>query len=142
MMAGTISTVSVTDPLLLAGIVLAVIGFVLLLIGEGAYGLLEVPSLLSNTLSYTRLLAVGMSSVGIAFTVNTMAGMLAGAGIIGMIGAALVFLGGHAINLALGILAPGLHALRLHYVEFFQKFYEGGGRIYNPFGYIRKYTED
>lgn len=87
-------------------------------------------------------MAVGMSSVGIAFAVNTMTSMLAGAGIIGLIGAVVVFAIGHSINLALGILAPGLHALRLHYVEFFTKFYKGGGKIYDPFGYTRKYTED
>jgi V/A-type H+-transporting ATPase subunit I len=63
-------------------------------------------------------------------------------GILGIIGAVLVFVLGHTINLVLGIIAPGLHALRLHYVEFFQKFYKGGGRIYDPFGYMRKYTEE
>ncbi len=142
MMAGTIGALSVTDPLFLAGAALLVFGLILLIIGEGPIGILEVPGLMSNTLSYTRLLAVGMSSVGIAFAVNTMVGMLAAAGIIGIIGAVVVFVIGHTVNLALGILAPGLHALRLHYVEFFQKFYKGGGRIYDPFGYIRKYTED
>jgi V/A-type H+-transporting ATPase subunit I len=97
---------------------------------------------MTNVLSYTRLLAVGLSSVGIAFAINTIVGMLAAAGVIGLIGAIVVFIIGHTVNLALGIIAPGLHALRLHYVEFFQKFYKGGGRIYDPFGYIRKYTEE
>jgi V/A-type H+-transporting ATPase subunit I len=142
MMAGTIGALDATNLLFLSGAIMFVVGLVLLLMGEGVTGILEVPGLLSNTLSYTRLLAVGMSSVGIAFAVNTMTGMLADAGVIGMIGAVVVFLLGHTINLALGILAPGLHALRLHYVEFFQKFYKGGGKIYNPFGYIRKYTEE
>jgi V/A-type H+-transporting ATPase subunit I len=142
MMAGTIGALSVTDPLFIAGAAIFIFGFILLLIGEGPIGVLELPTLMSNTLSYTRLLAVGLSSVGIAFAVNTIVGMLAGAGIIGIIGAVIVFLIGHTVNLVLGIIAPGLHALRLHYVEFFTKFYKGGGRIYDPFGYIRKYTED
>lgn len=142
MLAQALPSFSVMDPLFLAGLVMFCVGFGLLLIGEGAYGILELPGLMSNILSYTRLLAVGMSSVGIAFAVNTMAGMLADAGIIGMIGAVLVFALGHTINLLLGIIAPGLHSLRLHYVEFFMKFYKGGGRIYDPFGYKRKYTED
>jgi V/A-type H+-transporting ATPase subunit I len=150
MIAGDMGAISLTNPLFIIGAVLFLIGFILLLMGEGIYGILEVPSLLSNTLSYTRLLAVGMSSVGIAFAVNKMVTMMMPAdlssisliGILGLIGAVLVFLLGHGINLVLGIIAPGLHALRLHYVEFFQKFYKGGGRIYDPFGYIRKYTEE
>src|SRR5271157_33809 len=142
MMAKSIGSFSVLNPLFLAGAILAVCGIALILMGEGVIGILEVPTLMSNTLSYTRLLAVGMSPVGIAFAVNKMTGMLVGAGIIGLIGGVFVFILGHTINLVLGIIAPGLHALRLHYVEFFTKFYKGGGKIYNPFGYNRKYTEE
>jgi V/A-type H+-transporting ATPase subunit I len=142
MITQALPTFNVMDPLFLAGAAMFIVGFVLLLMGEGATGILEVPGLMTNVLSYTRLLAVGMSSVGIAFAVNTMTAMLAGAGIIGLIGAVIVFLIGHTVNLVLGIIAPGLHALRLHYVEFFMKFYKGGGKIYDPFGYTRKYTEE
>lgn len=142
MMAQALGSINFMDPLLLAGAMMFVGGFVLLLIGEGATGILELPGLMSNILSYTRLLAVGMSSVGIAFAVNTMTAMLASGGILGLIVAVIVFVIGHTINLVLGIIAPGLHSLRLHYVEFFMKFYKGGGKIYDPFGYIRKYTED
>jgi V/A-type H+-transporting ATPase subunit I len=142
MITQTLPSLNMFNPLLVAGAVMFLIGFILLLMGEGVMGILEVPNLMSNTLSYTRLLAVGMSSVGIAFAVNKMTGMLADAGVIGLIGAVIVFAIGHSINLVLGIIAPGLHALRLHYVEFFMKFYKGGGKIYDPFGYIRKYTED
>lgn len=142
MMAGDMGAISVTDPLFLAGMVMALLGLILLLMGEGPIAILEIPNLMSNTLSYTRLLAVGLSSVGIAFAINTIVEMLAEAGTIGLVGAVIVFLIGHTVNMVLGIIAPGLHALRLHYVEFFQKFYKGGGRIYDPFGYTRKYTED
>ena len=44
--------------------------------------------------------------------------------------------------MALGILGGGLHSIRLHYVEFFTKFYKGGGKKYNPFGMKRRFTED
>jgi V/A-type H+-transporting ATPase subunit I len=118
----------------------------MLLKGEGIKGPIELPSLLSNSLSYTRIIAVGLSSIYIASTVNLIAfemmwepGTPIG---VATIGAIIVFLFGHALNTALSIMAPGLHALRLQYVEFFGKFYEGGGRKYDPFGYIRKYTEE
>ncbi|BAI60416.1 A-type ATP synthase subunit I [Methanocella paludicola SANAE] len=142
MITQSLPTFNVMDPLFLAGAAMFIGGFVLLIMGEGATGILEVPGLMTNILSYTRLLAVGMSSVGIAFAVNTMTAMLAASGIIGLIVAVIVFVIGHTVNLVLGIIAPGLHALRLHYVEFFMKFYKGGGKIYDPFGYMRKYTED
>jgi V/A-type H+-transporting ATPase subunit I len=127
-----------------AGVLL--LGIVMLTIGEGIKGPIELPSLMGNALSYARIIAVGLSSIYIASTVNDIAfkmiwvdhskiSFLA-------VAAILVFILGHALNTVLSIIAPGLHALRLQYVEFFGKFYEGGGRKYNPFGYIRKYTEE
>ncbi len=137
-----IAQINVMNPLFLGGVIAFLIGVIMLLMGEGVVGLLEIPNLMSNTLSYTRLLAVGLSSVGIAFAINTVAAMLASAGTLGLIAAIIVFIVGHGINLVLGIYAPFIQSLRLHYVEFFMKFYKGGGRIYDPFGYNRKYTED
>ena len=125
------------------GAVVAVLGVVMLIAGEGGAGILELPSILSNTLSYTRLTAVGLSSVGIAFAVNEIVtGMLFPQGGLFIILGILVLIVGHTVNTVLGVVAPGLHALRLQYVEFFTKFYEGGGRKFNPFGYTRKYTEE
>jgi V/A-type H+-transporting ATPase subunit I len=123
-----------------------VLGVVMLTMGEGIKGPIELPSLMGNALSYARIIAVGLSSIYIAGTVNDIAfkmiwpdhsqiGFAAVAAII-------VFILGHGLNTVLSIIAPGLHALRLQYVEFFGKFYEGGGRKFNPFGYIRKYTEE
>lgn len=124
------------------GAAVAVLGLVMLIAGEGMGAILELPSILSNTLSYTRLAAVGLSSVGIAFAVNEIVTtMLFPEGGIFIIIGILVLIIGHTVNTVLGVVAPGLHALRLQYVEFFTKFYEGGGRKFNPFGYIRKYTE-
>ncbi|AGB49077.1 archaeal/vacuolar-type H+-ATPase subunit I [Methanomethylovorans hollandica DSM 15978] len=130
--------------LLYAGIIVFLAGFVMLLKGEGIKGPVELPSLLSNSLSYTRLIAVGLSSIYIASTVNMIAFEMIWPDKFGpmTVFAILVFIFGHALNTVLSIIAPGLHALRLQYVEFFGKFYEGGGRKYDPFGYIRKYTEE
>ena len=119
-----------------------VLAVIMMIAGEGAVAVIELPSIVSNVLSYSRLLAVGLSSIGIASAVNLMAGMLMDSGGLLVVVAAIVFIFGHGINTALSIIAPGLHALRLQYVEFFGKFYEGGGRVYNPFGYKRIYTEE
>jgi V/A-type H+/Na+-transporting ATPase subunit I len=111
--------------------ILAIIG---IWYGERAKGLLELPMIFSNTLSYTRLVALGLASVYMAFVINQIAGGMFDKGGIFIIFGVLVLLAGHALNLVLGLLGPFLHSLRLHYVEFFTKFYEGGGKPYKPFG--------
>jgi V/A-type H+-transporting ATPase subunit I len=126
------------------GAVIAVIGLVMLVMGEGIKGIIEIPGLLGNMLSYTRLIAVGLSSIYIASTVNDIAfgGLLwtpADGFSVMMIVSILVFVLGHSLNTVLSIIAPGLHALRLQYVEFFGKFYSGGGKAYKPFGHLKKY---
>jgi V/A-type H+/Na+-transporting ATPase subunit I len=131
------------SPALLAGFGIAVIGLVLLLVGEGIVGITELPTLLSNVLSYSRLLSIGVSSLGIALAVNKLSYALffSKGGFFVIFGVVLLIIG-HAVNTALGILDSGLQSLRLHYVEFFTKFYRGGGMKYRPFGFIRKYTEE
>jgi V/A-type H+-transporting ATPase subunit I len=128
----------------LAGAAVAVIGVGLLFKGEGIKGLVELPSLLGNILSYTRIIAVGLSSIFIASTFNMLAFEIiwspnSGFSIMAIF-AIFVFVAGHALNSMLSIIAPGLHAIRLQYVEFFGKFYSGGGRAYKPFGHLKKYT--
>lgn len=132
--------------LMYVGAIVLVLGIVMLAMGEGIAGVVELPSLMGNALSYARIIAVGLSSIYIAGTVNDIAfGMIwSDHSQIGFaaVAAILVFILGHGLNTVLSIIAPGLHALRLQYVEFFGKFYQGGGRKFNPFGYIRKYTEE
>ncbi|MEK6949846.1 MAG: V-type ATP synthase subunit I [Nanoarchaeota archaeon] len=102
--------------------------------GEGIKGLIEVPSILTNTLSYLRLMAIGLSSVSIAVVVNEMAEGLFHEGGMLILAGILILLVGHIFNLALGLFGSFLHSLRLHYVEFFTKFFHGGAEKYKPFG--------
>lgn len=148
LMAG--EAINKKDPFLIFGGILAILGVGLLIKGEGFIAIMEIPTLLSNVLSYSRILAIGLSSAGIALAVNTLAmdlfirpgDVLLGKGPLAFLMGVLVLFLGHLINLILGIIGPGLHSLRLQYVEFFTKFYEGGGKKYCPFGYTRKYTEE
>jgi V/A-type H+-transporting ATPase subunit I len=116
---------------LLAGAAIA-IGLVLLVVGNGALGLLmgplELVGTLGNVLSYLRLAAVGLASAYLAMVANQLA-VLAPLWI-GVFIAAFF----HILNLGLAALSPMIQALRLHYVEFFSKFYEGGGQPFRPLG--------
>ncbi|HLC99319.1 MAG TPA: V-type ATP synthase subunit I [Candidatus Nanoarchaeia archaeon] len=121
------------------------VGFVILAVsifmiykGEGAKGLIEIPALFSHMLSYARLMAVGLASVILAAVINDLAGEMFAAGIAGIIGGVLLLAVGHSVNIGLGLISPFLHSLRLHYVEFFTKFYHGGGIRYIPFGAERE----
>lgn len=98
----------------------------------GAYELYGATSWLSDVLSYSRLLALGLATGVIASVINTM-GAMAGGGVIGAIAFVLIFLVGHTLNLAINLLGAYVHTNRLQYVEFFGKFYEGGGDEFHPF---------
>ncbi|MUV60360.1 V-type ATP synthase subunit I [Halobacterium sp. CBA1126] len=183
------------------GLALALLGLVLVTIGEGAAGFLESPTYaLVNTVSYTRIAAVLLAKAGMAYVVNL---LVFGAydvdltseaaqshgyepytgdylfglfstdithethfmlfsgpesyqaeyysvlfdGLIhmgwgGVLAGVVVLVLGHLLVLALGVTSAGLQTLRLEYVEFFNKFYEGGGEKYHPFGYQRNYTTE
>ena len=98
----------------------------------GAYELYGVTSWLSDVLSYSRLLALGIATGVIASVINTM-GTMMGDGILGIIAFIVIFLLGHTLNLAINLLGAYVHTNRLQYVEFFGKFYEGDGEEFRPF---------
>ena len=125
------------------GIVVMLSGLGLAIIGEGIVGLLEFPTVFSNVISYARIGAIGLSDYGLAFTVNYISlKMLVPMGPVGIIAAIFIMLIGHLTVFTLGIIGTGINSLRLQYVEFFTKFVQGGGTLYDPFGYDRKYTKE
>jgi V/A-type H+-transporting ATPase subunit I len=109
-----------------------IVGLVLMMTAHGAMGLLmgplELIGALGNVLSYLRIAAVGLASAYLAIVANEFAAV--GPLWLGVIIAAFF----HALNLALAGFSPMIQAMRLHYVEFFSKFYAGGGRMFRPFG--------
>lgn len=109
-------------------------------IALGAYDLYNITGWLSDVLSYSRLLALGLATGVIASVVNQM-GSMAGKGVFGAIVFIIVFIIGHIFNIAINLLGAYVHTNRLQYVEFFGKFYEGGGRAFNPFKANTKYVD-
>ena len=109
-------------------------------IALGAYDLYGITSWLSDILSYSRLLALGLATGVIASVFNQMGSMF-GSGIIGAILFIIVFVIGHIFNIAINLLGAYVHTCRLQYVEFFGKFYEGGGREFHPFRSNTKYVD-
>ena len=104
--------------------------FVLLVAAEGLIAPIELLATLGNVLSYARVMALGTASVMLSVVANRMVGRL-GSVAVGVV-LALLF---HLVNFALGLFSPTIHALRLHYVEFFGKFYSPGGVRYRPFSH-------
>lgn len=100
----------------------------------GLYNLYGVTGYIGDFASYTRITALALSSAFIGLSFNMIAGMLANRGIIGMVFAALLLVVLHLFNLFLSGLSAYVHSMRLIYVEFFGKFYEGGGK---PFKRLR-----
>lgn len=106
----------------------------------GAYDLYNITGWLSDVLSYSRLLALGLATGVIASVINQMGSMLPN-NIVGVIFFVIIFIVGHTLNLAINLLGAYVHTNRLQFVEFFGKFYEGGGRAFHPFAPDTKYVD-
>ncbi|MEE3492135.1 V-type ATP synthase subunit I [Ruminococcus sp.] len=101
-------------------------------LAKGAYGLYGTTGYLSDILSYSRLLALGLAT-GVIATVFNKIGSMMGDSIIGIIGFILIFIIGHGVNIGINALGAYVHTNRLQFVEFFGKFYTGGGKEFKPF---------
>lgn len=141
------------DPLKTAGMVMAIGGAAVVLltagrdkptiIGKltgGLLGLYGISGYFSDILSYSRILALSLATGVIGMVMNLLARMVGGS-FIGFIFALLIYLAGHVFNLAMSLLSAFVHDSRLQYIEFFNKFYEGGGKPFKPLSVKSKHID-
>jgi V/A-type H+-transporting ATPase subunit I len=110
-------------------------------IGAGLYALYGSTSYLGDILSYSRLLALGLGSAVIGTVINLLGTMAAEIKGVGWLLFILIVVGGHAFSIAVNILGAFVHSMRLQYVEFFGKFYSGGGHVFKPLAFSTQYVE-
>lgn len=122
------------------GLMLAGIG--LMFYGEGVRAIMELPSIVSHILSYTRLVGILLASVILADVIDFIFIKTLHHSIPFVILGAIILFIGHIFNIIIGVFEPGIQGARLVYVEFFSKFYHGNGKPFRPFGTTRKYTSD
>ena len=102
----------------------------------------DITGYIGDWLSYARLLALGLGTTGMALAFNIVAQIIPDMiPVVGIIFVPIILIIAHAANLGLQTLGAGVHSLRLQYVEFFNRFYEGGGHEFKPFSIKRKYTK-
>ena len=113
------------------GIISKIISGFLALYGSTSY--------LGDILSYSRLLALGFGSAVIGMVINLLGGLAADIPYVGWLIAIVVIIGGHIFSILINILGSFVHPLRLQYVEFFGKFYSGGGEPFMPLSFSQEY---
>ncbi len=106
---------------------------------SGITSLYDLVGFMSDVLSYSRLLALGLATSVIATIVNQMGALAGTDNIFGLVVFAVVFLAGHTFNFLINALGAYVHSSRLQYIEFFGKFYQGGGKPFNPLKINTKY---
>lgn len=119
-------TGSYTIPQLI-GLLILLLSVILLIWGRKTMFFFGITGAIGDTLSYARLMALSLCTFGIAMTINILANLAP------LVLAVVIFIFGHIVNFGINILGSFVHGIRLHYVEFFGKFYESGGDVFTPF---------
>lgn len=109
-------------------------------LGGGVYSLYGLIGYLSDTLSYTRLLALGLATASLGMAINQIALMVRPVPFVGIILMLVIMAFGHGLSLVINVFGAFIHAGRLQFVEFFSKFFEGGGKAFRPFAERPRYT--
>ena len=117
-----------------------VAGLGLIAYGEGGQSLIELPSIVSHVLSYTRLVGILLASIILAQVIDDifLGSVVGGIGL--AVFAVVILIFGQLFNLVLALFEPGIQGARLLYVEFFSKFYHGSGKPFAPFKGGRTHT--
>jgi V/A-type H+-transporting ATPase subunit I len=110
-------------------------------LGLGFYQLFSTVFYMGDVLSYSRLMALGMVGSGFGMAINVLVKLVADVPYVGWLLGAAVFVGGHLFNVALSVLGAFVHTMRLQFVEFFPKFFSGGGQDFQPLRNNYRYIE-
>jgi V/A-type H+-transporting ATPase subunit I len=113
----------------------------LIVVLSGPLGLLSITGLMGDMISYSRLFALALSTSGIALAVNLLANLVLEIPAVGIVAAIIIFIIGHLFGFVMNTIGAFVHSLRLQFVEFFGRFYEGGGDRFAPLKEERVYTE-
>lgn len=116
-----------------AGIISLLVSAGLFIGNGGLMGLMDITGFIGTWFSYARLLALSLATGGIALGVNIMAEQLNSIAVLGPILFVILLVFGHLFNFVMNVLGSSIHSVRLHYIEFFSQFYEGGGEPFTPY---------
>ncbi len=130
---------NLANPSVSVPIALIIGGVVTVLAMEGTMGGMEIPSIISHILSYTRIVGILLASVILASVINIALRAFASDPLLIPVGIFIVIVG-QVFNLIIAVFESGIQGARLLYVEFFSKFYKGNGRYFRPFSSPRNYT--
>ena len=117
----------------IAGHVFTALTVAVLIHEKGVFGIMDISGLIGNWFSYARILAISLATSGVALATNVIAEQLLAVAAIGPLLYLLTLILGHTFNLVVSTIGAGINSVRLHYVEFFNLFFAGGGDAFTPF---------